>query len=126
VNLHTFMAKLSTLDPAETWEYDQARDCWATASVQSAKTKKLPRNHVLTEATPQHPAQVQVYTEDVKVGTWTTVKLSGALPAKRVRELTARVEKLQEAVKMAREGANSTEDVIDKHVGEVVFEYLLA
>jgi thioredoxin-like negative regulator of GroEL len=36
-----------------------------------------------------------------------TVKFSGAVPRSRVRELVERVEKLQKAVKMAREEANS-------------------
>jgi translation initiation factor 2B subunit (eIF-2B alpha/beta/delta family) len=43
------------------------------------------------------------------VGYWKTVKFSGAVPAARVRELTERVEKLQKAVKMAREEANSAQ-----------------
>ncbi len=55
------------------------------------------------EATDKHPAQVGVYYEDVAVGFWRTVKFSGALPAKRVGELLERVEKLQQAVKFARE-----------------------
>ena len=123
VDLHTFVIKLPTLDPAESWHHDPARGCWVTEPAKTAKTKKLPRNHVLAEATPQHPAQVQIYTEDVMVGTWTTVKFSGALPADRVRELTQRVESLQLAVKMAREAGNS-EVVVDQHVGEAIFGYL--
>ena len=46
---------------------------------------------MLAEATQQHPAQVQVYMEDVPEGDWTTVKFSGALPASRVRTLLERV-----------------------------------
>jgi hypothetical protein len=57
------------------------------------------------------------------VGYWTTVKFSGALPARRVNELIDRVEKLQHAVKFAREEANNLE-ITDQRVGEVVFSYL--
>src|SRR4051794_1872364 len=32
-DMHTFVKKLPTLDPAEAWEYDQAADCWATKPV---------------------------------------------------------------------------------------------
>jgi hypothetical protein len=85
----------------------------------------VPRNHVKAEATDKHPAQVEVYFEDVTVGTWTTTKFSGALPATRVHELEARVEKLAHAVKFAREEANGFE-VSDRRVGEAVFGYLLA
>jgi len=107
VDLHTFVTKLPVLDPAETWHFDSTQDCWASDPAETSKTKKVPRNHVKAEATEKHPAQVEVYHEDIVVGFWKTVKFSGAVPAARVRELTERVEKLQKAVKMAREEANS-------------------
>lgn len=122
-DLHTFVKKLPILDPAETWEYDASQDCYATEPTQTVKTKKIPRNHVKAEATEHHPAQVEVYYEDVTVGYWRTVKYSGALPAKRVNELLARVEKLQQAVKFAREEANNGE-VEEVKVGGKVFQYL--
>jgi hypothetical protein len=125
VDLHTFIKKLPILDASETWTFDPSADCWATEAVQTTKTKKVPRNHVKAEATEKHPAQVEVYYEDVTVGHWRTVKFSGTLPAQRVNELLARVEKLQEAVKFAREEANNLE-VEEQKVGEKVFEYLFA
>lgn len=124
-DLHTFAKKLPTLDPSESWSYDSAAGCYATEPVQTTRTKKVPRNHVKAEATDKHPAQVEVYTEDVVVGYWRTVKFSGALPAERVAELVERVEKLQRAVKFAREEANSGE-VTDQRVGAAVFGYLFA
>lgn len=123
VDLHTFIKKLPVLDASETWNFDSSADCWATEPVQTVKTKKLPRNHVKADATDKHPAQVEVYYEDVIVGYWRTVKFSGALPAKRVNELLERVEKLQQAVKYAREEANNTE-VEDQKVGAKIFQYL--
>jgi hypothetical protein len=78
---------------------------------------------VKAEATEKHPAQVEVYYEDITVGYWRTVKFSGALPAQRINELLARVERLQEAVKFAREEANNLE-VEEQKVGEKVFQYL--
>lgn len=125
VDLHTFIKKLPILDASETWIFDQSADCWATEPMMTTKTKKVPRNHVKAEATEHHPAQVEVYYEDVTVGNWRTIKFSGSLPAKRVNELLARVEKLQEAVKFAREEANGmeTEDV---KTGEAILSYLFA
>lgn len=123
VDLHTFVRKLPVLDAAESWSYDESADCYATDSIQTVRTKKVPRNHVKAEATEKHPAQVEVYYEDVIIGHWKTVKFSGALPAKRVNELRERVEKLQEAVKFAREEANGLE-VTDRQTGEKVFRYL--
>jgi hypothetical protein len=122
-DLHTFVKKLPVLDAAEAWTYDESADCWRTEPVRTNRTKKVPRNHVKAEATDKHPAQVEVYYEDVAVGYWTTVKFSGALPAKRVNELLDRVERLQRAVKFAREEANGAE-VTDQRTGDAVFRYL--
>jgi hypothetical protein len=125
VDLHTFVKKLPVLDASETWAFDQSADCWATEPVMTTRTKKVPRNHVKAEATEHHPAQVEVYYEDITVGNWRTIKFSGSLPAKRINELLARVEKLQEAVKFAREEANSLE-VEDVKTGEAILGYLFA
>ncbi|ONI79315.1 hypothetical protein ALI144C_26195 [Actinosynnema sp. ALI-1.44] len=125
VDMLTFIRKLPVLDAAESWEYDASADCWATEPVQTVRTKKIPRNHVKAEATEKHPAQVEVYYEDVTVGYWKTVKFSGAMPAKRINELVERVEKLQQAVKFAREEANNAE-ITQRKVGTKVFGYLFA
>jgi hypothetical protein len=123
VDLHTFVKKLPTLDTSETWVYDSSADAYATEPVQTVKTKKIPRNHVKAEATDKHPAQVEVYYEDVTVGYWRTVKFSGSLPAQRVNELLGRVEKLQQAVKFAREEANNLE-APDQKVGDKVLNFI--
>lgn len=125
VNLETLVRKLPTLDPAETWTYDPASDVHRSAPVGTVKTKKVRRNHVLAQATDRHPAQVESYTEDEPVGTWTTVKFSGALPAQQVNKMLARIKTLAEAVKFAREQANLT-DILDPKPGARVFQYLFA
>lgn len=125
VDLETFVKKIPTLDPSEVWRYDAGSNCYATEPAQTTKTKKIPRNHVVAEATKEHPAQVQVFTEDVVVGHWNTIKYSGALPARTQSQLLARIGKLKEAVKFAREEANSI-DVTKVAVGDPVFNYLLA
>jgi len=124
-DLNTFINKLPTLDPAEVWSYDSATDAWATEPVQTTKTKRIPRNHVKAEATKEHPAQVEVYYEDIVVGNWQTIKYSGAMPVSRVTTLKERVRTLQEAVKFAREEANSKE-VDEQKIGETVFNYIFA
>lgn len=122
-DLHTFVKKLPILDPAETWEFNESANCQAAPPTGSVKTKKVPRNHVKAEATDRHPAQVELYYEDVIVGYWTTIKYSGALPSKTVAEMTQRVAKLQAAVKFAREEANNT-TVTDAKMGEKIFSYI--
>lgn len=123
VDIRTFVGELPLLDPSEEWEYDPALNVWATPTGQTTKTKKVFRNHVLAEATDKHPAQVQTYSEDVIVGYWNQRKLSGALPASRQKVLLDRVVKLQDAVKMAREAANSV-DVTDVSAANSIFGYL--
>jgi hypothetical protein len=125
VDLATFVKKLPVLDAAEDWAHDPVSNAWKTPAVKTNRSRKVYRNHVKAEATPQHPAQVEVYTEDVTAGHWTTVKFSGALPASRVKELAERVEVLHHAVKFAREEANGFE-VSDRRVGDAVFGYLFA
>lgn len=121
----TFFKKLQTLDPSENWTWDHLNEHWRTDPVQRNSTKKVPKNHVKAPATDKHPAQVEIFTEDVVVGTWTTVKFSGAIPERDRAAMVERVHKLQDAVKRAREQANSR-DVEQQKVGEVLFEYLLS
>lgn len=107
VDVQTFVSKLPTLDAAERWEYDSNTDCFATGVSETNRTTKKLRNHVVAEATDKHPAQVQVYNEDVKVGVWSTVKYSGAIDVKTKNRYLANIKALVEAVKFAREEANS-------------------
>lgn len=126
-DLKTFVTKLPVLDPSTNWHADASLEegVWVSDEVKTTRTKKVPRNHVLAAATDKHPAQVQVYHEDVIVGDWTTKKFSGAVPAARRAALIERVNKLSDAVKVARETANGIE-VTDRKAGEAVFEYLFS
>lgn len=124
-DLHTFITKIPILDPSQVWHFDDNVNTFATNPVVTMKTKKVPRNHVLAEATPEHPAQVQVYNEDVPIGTWNTIKMSGALPARTIAEMQERVDALLEAVKKAREQANQTE-IVEVEVGDTVLNYIFA
>lgn len=123
-DIHTFIGHLPVLSLDTKWEFDGNKDVYVSSPTKTNATKKILRNHVKAEATDKHPAQVEVYTEDVKVGEWTTVKFSGAMPIKEKNELLARVVKLQEAVKKAREAANGA-DVGSFNIGDKLFNYIL-
>jgi hypothetical protein len=123
VNIATFIKKLPVLDPAESWHFDSAQNCYTTKHVEQVRTKKILRNHTKFAGDENHPPQVDVYTEDVQVGTWRVVKSSGALERKDVATMTTRVEALQRAVKMAREQANLVEAKRPK-CADKVFAYL--
>jgi hypothetical protein len=89
---------------------------WPKGIRRRSSTRSSPCDHVKGETTERHPAQGEVYYEDVPVGSWTTAKSSGALPAKRVDDLLERVEKPQHAMKFAREEGNGIE-VTDQRAG---------
>lgn len=123
-DLHTVIVKLPTLPQSESWDYDAGQDAHRSASVETSRQKKIPRAFVKAEATDKHPAQVEVVHEDKLVGYWTTTKFSGAIPRQKAQELRDRIEKLQAAVKFAREKANQVQ-VPKVQSGQVVFDYLL-
>ena len=123
VDLHTFLGAIATLSTSDKWARSEETDCYATEPTETTRTKKIPRNHVMSPATKEHPAQVQVYNEDVVVGFWKTVRLSGAMHESDKNALLARVEKLQDAVKTARELANCME-VKQATIGKPIFDYL--
>ncbi len=122
-DLNTFITKLPVLDPAERWEYNAGQDCYASEPFQTTRTKKVPKNHVKYEATKEHPAQVEMYMEDVTVGIWTTIKYSGAVPASTRNAMLERVRKLEDAVKSAREEANGLE-VTRQKIGQTLLNYV--
>jgi hypothetical protein len=78
---------------------------------------------IAAEATKEHPAQVHLYQEDVADGRWKTIKFSGAIPASEVNVIVARIEKLQIAVKFAREEANRSEVKLQK-TGDPLLKYV--
>ncbi len=123
VDIHTLVKKLPVLDPSENWTKDTANDIFTTAPAFTVKTKKVPKAFIKAPATDKHPAQVDVFTEDVVVGNWKTVKFCGSLPQAEVNAMVDKVEKLQQAVKFAREEANGA-TAKDFKAGEVLLSYL--
>jgi hypothetical protein len=120
----TIVVKLPTLASDQSWTLDAGTGLHRTDPVKSVSTKKVLRNHTIHPGNDKHAPQVKTYEEDVPVGDWTTIRLSGALPVTRQRELIERLDKLVDAVKSARERANLVE-VEDAKVGAVMYDYLL-
>jgi hypothetical protein len=123
-DLRTVVSKLPVLDPATEWHEDEVTGLWKSSPVVTTRTRKSPRAHVLYQATDRHPAQVESFTVDEVIGDYTATKYSGSVSARRRDELVSRVETLLQAVKFAREEANTT-TVEDRKVGERLFDYLL-
>lgn len=122
-DLRTFITKLPVLDRAENWSWSDTANCFASQPTLNNRTKKVPRTHVKYEATSEHPAQCEVYHEDVAVGRWTSIKFSGAMEARRKELWLENLEKLIEGVKSAREEANEME-VTRRELADNVFKFV--
>lgn len=123
-DVRTLVGNLPVLDSDEDWNADVNSGLFKTAATVKNSTKKVQKPIVLYNATKEHPAQTQMITEDVVVGTWEQIKQSGAMPRPEKEKLSERVEKLLNAVKYAREEANQQE-AKKVSVGDALFGYLL-
>lgn len=124
VDLHTFLSALPTLDEAYEWRFDDNRDCYVSdAEVKNRDIKQI-EHRVVYEATEKHPAQIVEVAVTKKVGEFTTVKLSGAVSVSDKRNMLDKLGKLQEAVKFAREEANSVE-VKQAKIAQSLLKYVL-
>lgn len=125
VDLTTFVGKLPVLDPAQDWFESDSYGIYRATDRKTSRAKKVPRNHVKAKATDKHPEQVELFYEDVIVGTWTTRVFSGAVPASRKAVLLSRLHQLSVAVKAAREQANQI-NVYERQFGSTLMAWLLA
>jgi hypothetical protein len=116
-------AAIPANDPAERWTWDEQNENWLSAERITYKTKKVPRAMVAYEATPEHPAQVETYHEDVRVGTWTSVVRSGMLSPRTKRERLERLDNLIREVKKARQRANDIE-AATQNFAHAIFDYI--
>lgn len=122
-DIHTFVSSLPVLDPTSNWSLDQNKDCYVSDTEVKNRDLKFVEHKVVYEATSEHPAQVAEINITKKAGEFNTIKLSGAIPAANKKELVRRVVKLQDAVKYAREQANSCE-VTQKNISNDLFGYI--
>ncbi len=122
-DLETFISKLPTPDPAEEWTHDPNSGLLRSKATESLRTSKEPTVIVKYEATKDHPAQTELFTKDVPVGTWTQILYSGCLPTDRKNALLERIKKLQDAIKQAKEQANLLE-VQKQKAAEAVFAFV--
>lgn len=122
-DLETFIGKLPTPDPSEEWTHDPNTGLLRSRATESLRTSKEPTVIVKYEATEKHPAQTELFTKDIPVGTWTQILYSGSLPADRKNAILARIRKLQDAIKVAKEQANLLE-IERKKAAEAVFAFV--
>lgn len=114
---------IPTLAPGEDWATDENQGVYVVTE-KKVRTKKVLKNHIVSPATDKHPAQVSTYSEDERTGLAVTVKTTSVLSPADKSELLTRLDRLQRAVKQARQRANN-ESVVEKtDLADKVFEYL--
>ncbi len=124
-DLRTFINTLPELAVEEDWTKDVNSGFFKSKTMRTHRTKKVTKPLVVVQATKEHPAQVQVISEDILAGHWDLTKVSGGIPKLEKEKLYERTEALLKALKEAREAANSQEEVVPPDVGKIIFEYLL-
>lgn len=124
-DIRTMLERMPVLDETKEWSFDTTSSLYRTAVTRTHKTRKTPKVLVKAEATDKHPAQTEVYHEDVVIGHWSTTHLSGAFPLWRRTTLVERLTGLLSAIKVARQRCNDTE-AVPQSVGESLFKFLFA
>ena len=123
-DIHTALQAIPVLSDEQTWVFSEQSNCYVTAPTETAKIKKIEKPMVMYEATKEHPAQVKITTDDIITGYWSTKHLCGAMPKQEKAKLLARILKLLDGVRKAREDANNMQ-VTDVKYGDAIFDYVL-
>ena len=116
-----------TLQPGLDWVHDESLgvDIYKAAKLQvKSKTQKRPMSRVLYDATKEHKAQIETWTEDVIVGKFVTQVTSSMMSAADKSEMLARIDLLIQSVKQARMRANNR-DIENVIVGKNIFKYIM-
>lgn len=121
--LHKIYSAIPVLPDSETWTYDDTRGCFVSGNRKQIRTVKTQKTVVLYEATKEHPAQVQLVSTDVPAYEVERVLYSGMLTVSDKKKRIERIEKLQRAVKQARQRANTVETE-KKEISKKIFEYI--
>jgi len=124
--IHELVTSIPTLDPAKGFKQDpnKGNDVYVARDDTRQRTKKIVRPIVLYPATPEHPAQTQLVSEDVPSGRLVTQEWSGLIHPVAKADMLERVEVLRRAVKKARAKANETEVKDVQRVGDALLTYV--
>lgn len=122
-NLRSLLEAIPVNDTTERWEWDEQSNSYISAPRTTYRTEKEPRSIIGAPATDKHPAQVQWFSEDVRVGEWTTTIRSGMLAPSDKRDVLRRLDTVIAEVKRGRQRANDVE-VTDIKIAKVLLDYI--
>jgi hypothetical protein len=124
-SLRPTLLAIPTLDPSDVWTWNKDQGYYETKPVTTLKAKKVQSVLVKYQATDKHPAQTELVTEDKTIGSWKTIKLSGAIPPREKSEILGRHDKWELAVKDARQRANNAVITRRTDIGDVIIKDIL-
>ena len=119
--------QIPTLDPAKGFKLDleKGKGIYKAREISKARTKKENKVLTLYQATKEHPAQTQLVSEDVKVGTIQEQEWSALITPAVKADILERVEEVARAVKRARAKANELDlDVAGNKIGKKMLDYV--
>ncbi len=125
--IHELAVSIPTLDPAKGFQQDDQRPKghFKAREISKSRTKKIQRPLEMSPATDKHPAQVQLITEDVAVGTILEQEWSSMITPAVKADIIDRCDILIRAVKKARAKANEQEvDVTSAKIGKKLLEFV--
>jgi hypothetical protein len=124
VSLRNMVKLTPTLPPDEIWKEHPNKDrIWKTDEIKTAKTQKEQVPIVMYPATEFHPAQTQMISKDVRVGEWSSIKESGAIPVEIKAKWLNNLDILENAIKKAKARANDCE-IVDVKVAKAIQEFI--
>ena len=114
---------IPTLDPVKKWKYNDQNGLYETGIEKSYRSAKRPKVITMAPATDKHPAQTQLVTEDIQVGTWEKSYASGRITPLQKSQLLGNIDKLINGVKRARSIANNAE-VKNIKISKKLFDFI--
>jgi hypothetical protein len=121
--LREVYAAIPTNDPSRRWGWNENTGQYETPPTVNYRTEKVPEALMGSEATEDHPAQIQWFTKDVRVGEWEQTLFSQMIPPATKRAMLRRLDQLIVLVKKARQRANTAETMPVK-IADKLFDYI--
>ncbi len=121
------LLQIPTLAPGRQWELDADKgpNIYIDKSPEARfRTKKVIQHKILVEPTQHHPAQVEKWSEDVRVGKITDTSWSSMMSPAEKSQIITRATELLAAVKQARQRAN-TQEIEQVSVAKTLTDYIL-
>lgn len=126
--VRALLKEAPTFDPVRTWEPDpeaERENVLRAASVATIRKQRTRRYNVMVEATPEHPAQVDIVEVDEPVGEIRAYEWTGMVSPAKKAALLRQLETLLAAIKSARSRANMAEVDTSRDIAGALFTFLM-